>query len=166
MSTHTLRGPARRIAIVEVPRGAANRLGRIGTIRDIDWSTIPSIAPLSNEPWMPAQPYDATGGQSKAPPTSAQWMAQIVQRQSDRRESTPGTLTYTPSPNAQPATVARWNSWAGPCLQANGTAPSSTIDDSGAASCGAMARLFYVAAALAGAASAAYLLNTLMDGRK
>lgn len=171
---HTLRGPnpTRRIAVVEIARGRNNRLGRIGSIRDYDWSTIPAIAPLTNEPYLPAAPTTKTGSVDNAPPTSAAWMAQILQRQSDQRESTPGTLTYTPVAAPQPNTVARWNSWAGPCppnqtstIANSGAAPSSNGGGGGASGMNVPA-LVYIAAALGAAASAAYLLNSLLDGRK
>jgi hypothetical protein len=171
---HTLRGPnpARRIAVMEVPRGRNNRLGRVGSIRNYDWSTIPAIASLTDEPYLPAAPYTATGAVNNTPPTSATWMASILQRQSDQRESTPGTLTYTPVIAPQPNTVARWNSWAGPCPPsggaiANTATPGGAPSSNGAAGGGLnVPALLYVAAALGAAASAAYLLNTLMDGRK
>jgi len=146
---------------MQVPRGRNNRLGRVGTIRAYDWSQIPPIAPLTNEPYMLAQPTNAAGQQSTAPPTSASWAATIIQRQSDQRESTPGTLTYTPAPAPQPNTVARWNSWAGPCLP-NGqpAAPTSAASPNAASG---MPGFFWVAIALGAAASAAYLLNDLME---
>jgi hypothetical protein len=169
---HTLRGPnpTRRIAVVEVPRGRNNRLGRIGSIRDYNWSNIPPIASMTDEPYLPAAPTTAGGQVDTSVPTSAAWMAQILQRQSDQRESTPGTLTYTPVTPPQPNTVARWNSWAGPCPP-NSSAIASTAVSGGAPSSNGAAgfnvpALVYVAAALGAAASAAYLLNTLMDGRK
>lgn len=172
---HTLRGPnpGRRIAVVEVPRGRNNRLGRVGSIRNYDWSTIPAIASMTDEPYFPAAPTTATGAVDSTPPTSATWMASILQRQSDQRESTPGTLTYTPVTPPQPNTVARWNSWAGPCppsgaaitnTATNGVAPSSSGNGGGGGL--NVPALVYFAAALGAAASAAYLLNTLMDGRK
>lgn len=171
---HTLRGPTRRIAVIRVPHGRNNRLGRIGSISDYDWSQIPALAPLTAEPYMPAQPTSATGAPDTNPPTSAQWAAQIVMRQSDQRETTPGTLTYTPAPPPAPGTVARWNSWAGPCppnSSGNSGAGSGSNNTAAAtAAPGTMALntpgIVYIAAILAGAASAAYLLNTLMGQRK
>lgn len=170
---HTLQGPARRIAVVEIPRGRNNRLGRIGSIREYDWNQIPAIAPLTDEPYMPAQPTTATGARMSDPPTSAAWMAEMIRRQSDQRESTPGTLTYTPAPPPQPGVVARWNSWAGPCLPSaiasttgSGDASSSAAASSSANGTQPWPGILYVAAALGAAASAAYLLNGFMGGRK
>jgi hypothetical protein len=157
--------------VVEVPRGRNNRLGRIGSIRDYNWSNIPPIASMTDEPYLPAAPTNASGQVDTSIPTSAAWMAQILQRQSDQRESTPGTLTYTPVTPPQPNTVARWNSWAGPCPPNSSAIASPAAVSSGAPSSNGAAgfnvpALVYVAAALGAAASAAYLLNTLMDGRK
>ncbi len=176
---HTLRGPARRIAIVQVPRTQLNRLGRIGSIREEDWSIIPSgFTQLTDEPYMPAQPTDASGQKVTSPPTTSQWIASIIQAQSTARESTPGTLIYTPAPRVAAPVVARWNSWAGPCATATpGDASSSagngngtvTATDSTATPPAAtglnIPGILYVAAALGAFASAAYLLDSL-TGRK
>jgi hypothetical protein len=159
---------------MRVPHGPYNRLGRIGSIRPLDWSQIPALTTQSNEPYMLAQPTDADGNQSTLPPTSAAWMAAIIQRQSSTRESTPGTLTYTPTSPPQPNTVARWNSWAGPCAPLP-SAPNGASGDASSSNAAAapptsapgfsLPTLGYVALALAAAASAAYLLNS-WDPRK
>ena len=174
---HTLRGPARRLAIVEIPRTPLNRLGRVGSIRNQDWTQIPDgFVPMTDEPYMPAQPTDASGNVITAPPTTAQWIASIVAAQATARETTPGTLIYTPAPRIAPPTIARWNSWAGPCAIG---APATSGDGSSSAAAAAapppgpiatsdtfnIPALFYVAAALAAAASAAYFLDSL-TGRK
>lgn len=172
---HTLRGPARRIAVVEIPRTASNRLGRVGSIRAYDWTTIPDVAPLSDEPYLTAAPFTATGAVNTTPPTTASWLARILSAQSNYRETTPGTLTYTPAPAQQTPAVARWNSWAGPCD--GGTpapAPTSTTTGNGGSSSSAQPAaaafsaptLLYVAAAIGAAASLAYIFNTAASGER
>lgn len=162
---------ARRIAVIDVPRSALNRLGRIrgttrqlGTIRNFDWELNPiSWTPTTLEPYMPAQPWNADGTPNTDQPTSSAWVAQIVARIAAKRASTPGTVSYTPVP-APPENVARWNSWAGPCAAAQSVAsataagmptPNRTVP-----------ALITIAAVLGAAASAAYLLNGLSNGRK
>jgi hypothetical protein len=167
---HTLRGAARRIAVVEIPRSASNRLGRIGSIRNYDWNTIPEVAPLTDEPYLTAQPFTASGAVDKTPPTTAAWLARIISAQSHYRETTPGTLTYTPAPTIPAPPVARWNSWAGPCD--GGIPATSTSSGSGGASSSTTApaagfsapTLLYVAAAIGAAASLAYIFNTAVSG--
>jgi hypothetical protein len=182
---HTLRGPARRLAVVEVPRDQYNRLGRIGSPRRIgsigtyDWTRIPnSFTRTTDEPYLPAQPWNADGTVNTEPPQSAQWIAAIIAGQSAAREATPGSLTYTPAPTTGPPTIARWNSWAGPCtapgaslsVSANGNGtgaatPDQTNAKQGNGNSGGLPAILYIAAALGAAASAAYLLNSLTGER-
>jgi hypothetical protein len=156
--------PARRIAIVDIPRSQLNRLGRIrgqlGTVRSMDWTINPdSWAPTSVEPWLPAQPYLADGSIDTRPPTSALWMARIIAQQSANRAVTPGTLSYTPTAPA-PAPVARWNSWAGPC-PVSAAVNAAAASGAPAAASQAFPALIMIAAVLGAAASAAFLLNQM-----
>lgn len=183
MIRHRISGQARRIAVVEVPRSAINRLGRVGrvgsirplnhlgSIRDWDWTLVPSIVPMTVMPYLPAQPTDANGNVITTPPTEQSWMAAILSRQANQRESTPGTLTYTPTPTPQPNTSARWNSWAGPCAGQSFAPPPAVPSTTGAnngtsSSSPGLPTVVLIAAALGAAASVAYLLNTLGKGNK
>jgi len=167
---------ARRLAVVEVGRDPLHRLGRVGrvgTIREWDWTLVPSLATMNVEPYAPQQPFTATGQRDMTPRTSSAWMAQIVARQSVQRESTPGTLTWTPTSTPQANISAPWNSWAGPCAGqrfqstssngANGDGASISAASSGAGQ-QPVPTVLYVAAGLGAAAAAAYLLNTLFSG--
>jgi hypothetical protein len=124
----TLHGPAarRRIAVLEIPRTELMRLGRIGTIRPEQFD-VSGDGTSSAESAYGVNAYSGvypTVTDDQAPSSAAQWQASIVQTQANARETTPGTLTYTPAPHIGPVpNVAPWNSWAGPC--ATGSAPSS-----------------------------------------
>jgi hypothetical protein len=181
MIRHRTAETPRRIAVVEVPRSAVNRLGRIGSIRQLpagahlgsireyDWAQVPSLVPMDVEPYAPQQPFTATGTRDMTPRTSSGWMATILQRQANQRESTPGTLTWTPTPTPQPNISARWNSWSGPCADQAMQPTTSTSAGNGDASSSSgepLPKLVLFAAALGAAASAAYLLNTLLGPRK
>lgn len=113
----TMHGPAtaarRRIAVLEIPRTEAMRLGRIGTIR---------AEPFALDNGQSAYGIDAFSGvyptvtNDQAPSTAAQWIASVVQAQANARETTPGTLSYTAAPDTGPGpAVPPWVSWAGPC---------------------------------------------------
>lgn len=161
---------ARRIAVVEIPRSPETRLGRIGSIRDYDWTLVPSVAVMNVEPYAPQQPFTATGQRDMTPRTSSAWMAEILARQANQRESTPGTLTWTPTPTPKPNISAPWNSWAGPCppaavMTSTTAAPDDASTSGNGSVCGQVPRLFCVAAGLAGLASVAYMLNTLFSGK-
>lgn len=141
---------------MEIPRTQLTRLGSIRqeptTVSGLDLYS--GVYPSMRE--------------HQAPPDASQWMASILARQSQARETTPGTLSYTPTPPpAQP--VATWNSWAGPC--ASGSPTNTDLNDyagEAAVTVPAPAHAnkfwFYLAAGLGAAASAAYLLDS-MQGR-
>lgn len=77
----------RRLAVIEIPRTHAARLGSIGPAPDppIAWSTI----------------------SASTPDTSDNWMALKLYEQAHTRENIPGTLQYTPTPvTPQPAPAA------------------------------------------------------------
>lgn len=138
----------RRIAVVEIPRNELTRLGRLGVIRDAA-TTYSGIAEYSGVyPTITNEP----------PSDAARWLAQKVQEQSTARDTTPGTLTYTPAPVGVAAPiVGSWNSWQGPC---SGT-PGPTISTTPAAAAPSQHRfLWYLAAGLGAAASAAYLIES------
>lgn len=114
--TRTLRGPStptRRIAVIELPR-----LGRVGSIG-------PAGIPNGQvEAWT-------TIG-SDQPSTADNWLAFVLQRQTQTRETTPGTLLYTPSPGPGQFTApvqAAWNSWGGDQCNADGSAPVAPAPD-------------------------------------
>jgi hypothetical protein len=89
----TLRGPRRRIAVIELPR--LGRLRSIGPVRMFN-ADVPGWATLSEQ----------------QPSTAENWLAFVMDKQTQRRETTPGTLTYTPAPSTfSPPTQAAWNSW-------------------------------------------------------
>jgi hypothetical protein len=139
---HTLRGtPAsstRRIAVVKMPHGANNRLGRLTSIRD-------------------ATPYVSLVTMTTEPPSNAErWLAQKIAQQSAAVANTPGTLIHNAVPTTQEPPVARWNSWNGPC----GAPPpgSSPTADSASTSTSPTAHTWLMLAAGIGAlASALYL---------
>ena len=166
----TLHGPPaarRRIAVLEIPRTEITRLGRIGTIRAEDYSAWGGGT--GSDPAASAYGVDVYSGvyptvtDDQAPSTAAQWQASIVQAQANARETTPGTLTYTPAPNGAVPTVAPWNSWAGPC--ATGSAPSSGATTGSSSSRNEHRFWLWLAAGLGAAGSAVYLYDH-SKGRK
>ncbi len=152
---HSLHGPpARRIAILEIPRSEKMRLGRIGTIRP------EAVGQFGVDQFAGVYP---TVRNDQAPSSAAQWMAAIVQRQSTARDTTPGTLSYTPTPaTAPPANLASWTSWAGPCSAAGPATQqlSPALQPLTLQSAGKNRFWLYVAAGLGAAASAAYLYDS------
>jgi hypothetical protein len=154
----TLHGPPaarRRIAVLEIPRTDRTRLNGIGTIRS-ESTTFGGLDLYSG--------VYPTVTNDEAPSTAAQWQASIVQAQANARETTPGTLTYTPAPPTGPrANVAPWNSWAGPC--ATGSAPSSGAT-TGSSSSRNEHRFWLLLAAGLGAAGSAVYLYDHSKGRK
>lgn len=102
--------------------------------------------------------------------SSANWMSSKLLEQARARETTPGTLNYTPASNTPAQNVAPWNSWLTPnCWpppQAGGGAAPAT-DDSAirAAAVPGPSRLVLVFGALVAAASATYLINSV-SGRR
>lgn len=163
----TLHGPPaaarRRIAVLEIPRTEAMRLGRIGTIRAEPYS----VSGNGSDSGISAYGVDVYSGvyptvtDDPAPSSAAQWLASIVQTQANARETTPGTLTYTPAPAGPAPNVAPWNSWAGPC--ATGTATSSAPAVTGSRSDHKF--WLWLAAGLGAAGSAVYLYDHA-KGRK
>lgn len=99
--------PNRRIAIIELPRPQAARLGIIRPgepARDtaVAWTTV------SNEPAE----------------SSANFIAMTINRQNLASTQTPGLLTFTPANTTPAPNVAPWNSWLDPnCLPPGVAAP-------------------------------------------
>jgi hypothetical protein len=143
---HSLKGTpttARRVAVVDIPRTASNRLGMIRKAHPYI-----SMVTITDEPQS----------------TAAQWLPAILAAQSLANETTPGTLQYTPAPTVTPPIVPRWNSWAGPCnpqydqgMNAGSVVPIPSTPDSGYG--GGDSFWWWVVAGLGAAASAAYLLR-------
>ena len=139
--THTLSGastPRRRIAVIEIPQTQRTRLG---TIRQ--GQPFVSLVPVGNEP----------------PSNASTWLASVLASQSTTRETTPGTLIYTPAPAAAPSPVAPWNSWAGPCAIAQPSGSGATSSSTSTSTTN-HSSLWLIAAALGAAASVAYLIDS------
>lgn len=107
--------PARRLAVIEIPRPQRSRMGSIGDgypARDttIAWTTI----------------------EDAEPSTSDNWLADLLSRQAYARNTTPGTLTYTPASATPAPNVAPWNSWLQPnCGDGSGAPPASPTQMNG-----------------------------------
>lgn len=128
--------PKRRIAVIEIPRP---QRARLGSIRNGDPSPIVAWTTLTDE----------------APESSANWMSLILTQQAQTRQTTPGTLVYTPASDTPQQNVAPWNSW----LQPNcppGTAADATATDPAAPR--AVSKLLLLFTGITAAAAAAYLM--------
>lgn len=99
--------PRRRLAVISVPRPQKARLGRILAEQ---WE----IRNTQNTAWTTVA--DAT------PDTTDNWLSYVLQAQALARETTPGTLSYTPANNTPQVNVAPYNSWLSPNSFACGTA--------------------------------------------
>lgn len=109
MIRHTLNGPpARRIAVIQVPRAQVSRLG---WIRSRQWVIGPNTTALNS--WTPVHDLAPTLAAHDSPLTSDSWQALILQRQQMAGLRTPGTLEYVPAPSPPSGAtiVAPWNSW-------------------------------------------------------
>ena len=137
--------PARRIAVIQIPRAQTARLGYIRPAPPpvTAWTTI------SDEP----------------PDSSANWISYILMGQARTRETTPGTLTYTPTSDTPAANVAPWNSWLSPNCPPNGAeADASAAAPATAAPAGAAGlNPFWVGVGIA--ASLAAFAYSLGKGR-
>jgi hypothetical protein len=142
-TNHLAGPPARRIAVIEMPRPQRARMGSIGCAADypsrntaISWTTVTTEAP------------ESTGN----------FMSSVLAKQNLARTTTPGTLTYTPANNTPAQNVAPWNSWLQPNCPPGGMNPpaTATADDSVPAPRSPWLILIGV---IGGLASAKYLLN-------
>jgi hypothetical protein len=92
MIRHTDSGaPRRRLAIIQTARPQSARLGSVGPAppAPVAWTTI----------------------STSVPDTSASWLSYKLMEQSHARETTPGTLVYSPADDTPAPVVAPWNSW-------------------------------------------------------
>lgn len=99
----------RHIAVIQIPRAQVSRLG---TISSQDWSAGPNTTSLNA--WTPLQDLARTLSRNYSSMSSDSWQAELLRRQSQASETTPGTLSYTPAPSdPSSATVtppwARWS---------------------------------------------------------
>jgi len=154
MIHHTPEGqPKRRIAVIQVPRPQRARMGSIGSGypasggRAIAWTTI----------------SDAT------PDSSDNWMSLKLREQARARETTPGSLSYTPASDTPAPNVAPWNSWANPNC---GLLPQQQAPTRRAAAPaapepteGKESKLWLIVGLLGAAASATYLFNAATGRR-
>lgn len=149
----------RRIAVIDVPRRQSARLGVIrqgGSL--IDRRNAAGYTTLN---WQ-------------VPDNAQAWMAQIVQRQQDAQQNTPGTLVYTPANNTPMQNVAPWNSWVQPNCGTGAPAPGGAPTSGGAvmpngdpvaASQPPISGLFIAVGLLGAAASAVYLYRSATGAR-
>lgn len=135
--------PKRRIAIIAIPRPQKTRLGVIRT----GWP-----ARDTTEAW--------TTIADETPDSSANWISYKLMDQAVARQTTPGTLTYTPASATPAQNVAPWNSWLSPNCP-----PQPYADDSGAVIGTAKGRswLWIAAGILGGVASLKYIAT---NGRR
>jgi hypothetical protein len=89
----------------------------------------------------------------EAPDSSANWLSYKLQEQARARETTPGTLTYTPANDTPSWNVAPWNSWISPnCDPGQLAAPTPAPRD--------YTKLWLLFGGLTAAASLLYIANT------
>jgi len=138
--SHNEGTPKRRIAIIQMPRPQRARMGSIGPV--------------------PPPPTAWTTISDETPESSANWIASIMQRQATARETTPGTLTYTPAATTPAPYVAPWNSWLSPnCPPAGATAAPepATVKPT---------KWWLILGAIGAAASLKYLLSDEKEERR
>jgi hypothetical protein len=132
--------PTRRIAVIQIPRPQRARMGSIGP-----GSAAPVLA------W--------TTIEDAAPDSSANWLSYKLMEQARARETTPGTLSYTPASDTPDPNVAPWNSWRSPDVAA-------TAQDLAAPPLPDHSTVWLMIGILVATASATYLLNTATSGRR
>lgn len=109
------------------------------------------------------------------PGTSDNWIADLLSRQAHARNTTQGTLTYTPASATPAPNVPPWNSWLQPnCGNGSGAAPSNPGNLNGTTPApaippgvtdGPLSKLWLGIGLLTAAASAVYLYNA-SEGRR
>lgn len=103
----------------------------------------------------------------EAPDSSANFMSVVLQRQAAARQSTPGTLNYTPASDTPAANVTPWNSWLSPNCPLPGSVPATATDAATAASAdNGMSKFWAVVGLLGAAASTVYLLRSVAGSDK
>lgn len=60
----------------------------------------------------------------ETPESSANWLSYKLTEQAVARQTTPGTLSYTPASDTMPQNVAPWNSWISPNCPLPGLGPT------------------------------------------
>lgn len=101
----------------------------------------------------------------EAPDSSANWLSYKLMEQATARDTTPGTLTYTPANNTPGMNVAPWNSWLSPNCPPAGYMPAPATADPGTAMAGDHSNLWLLFGGVAAAAGALYIANNI-GGRK
>lgn len=134
--------PARRLAVIRLPRPQRARMGSIGNgqpARDTTtaWTTI----------------------QDETPDSSANWMSYVLMEQARARETTPGSLTYTPASDHPAPNIAPWNNWLSPNCPAG--QPAADLPTSGSD----FRKLFLVFGAIGAAAALTYMVNSAERSR-
>ncbi len=135
---HTTEGTQkRRIAVIAVPRPQRARMGYIRQGGPVPAGT----------PW--------TTIAFETPDSSAGWISTQLLQQAQARQTTPGTLSYTPASVTPAPNVSPWNSWLSP----NCPDGSTTAADSSGAPITPAGRswLWAIVGVLGAAASAVYL---------
>lgn len=135
MIRQTQGNPARRIAIIKMPRPQRARMGSIRA--------------------EPPPPIGWTTITDEAPDSSANWLSYVLMGQARTRENTPGTLTYTPASDTPGQNVAPWNNWLSPNCPPAAAAPDAT-----AAASPDYSKLLIVFGLVGAAAAATYLVNS------
>jgi len=142
--------PKRRIAVVQVPRPQRARMGSIGP-----GFAGSSSAGGSRVAWTTI---------SDAPPDSSQnWLSLKLREQARARETTPGSLAYTPASSTPRQNTPPWNSWSMPnCGPFNEPPPA---EQPAAAPPDKKEKLWLAIGLLGAAASLTYLMSRATDRR-
>ncbi len=127
--------PARRLALVQLARPQRARMGSIGPTPPpaTAWTTI----------------------ETETPDSSANWLSYVLTGQARTRQTTPGTLDYTPASATPGANVAPWNSW----LTPNCPRPEQAEMSPAAEAIADYSKLFLLFGLVTAAAAGAYLLS-------
>lgn len=129
-------GQKRRIAVIQVPRPQRARMGSIGDGSPgvaLAWTTVSDSGPAD---------------------TSQSWLAFKLMEQARARETTPGSLNYTPASTTPVPNVPPWNSWRNPACQLLPPAPAAVAPKPKEES-----KLWMLVGLLGAAASVTYLYN-------
>lgn len=140
----TLQGTSkRRIAVIRIPRPQSARLGSVG-------------AP-------PPPAYAWTTVSDEDPSTADNWQSYVLMNQARARETTPGTLNYTPASDTPAPNVAPWNSWLMPNCGAGSATPAPDPGAAAAAAPADYSKLWLLIGLVGAAASLTYLANSAAE---
>jgi hypothetical protein len=152
-STRLQAPPKRRIAVIQNARPQRTRLGMI----------------RNGEPSMGYQNGGWTTLSDGTPDSADNFMASVIAKQSLARETTPGSLAFTPAMSTPPPFTAPWNSWSiinnncGVPAMSSGSSGGGSGAGNGAGSsappAGTSSPLMFIAGMLVASAAAVYLVE-------